>query len=258
MEVALEKVALNTEPKQLSMQIIISDNNTKIRTYFNPPIHLDNKKKYAIALLNLETYYSFPNIDSTNNRFRYSPDGGKTTWYEVSVAEGSYEIKHINEFLKRELITNGHFDEVNEQTPISFSANVSTLRATLNVEANYVVDFDIPNSINTVLGFNSKKYGFGYYESENIVNNLSINSIFVNVNIIGGCYINGNTHPTIYSFFPNAVPGYKIIETPKNLVYLPIIVDTIQDMETKLTDQNGKQLNLRGENVTIRFHLKEI
>jgi hypothetical protein len=28
-------------------------------------------------------------------------------------------------------------------------------------------------------------------------------------------------------------------------------------METKLTDQNGKLLNLRGEEVSIRFHIRE-
>ena len=33
-------------------------------------------KKYEIALVNLETYYNFPNVDDTNNYFSYSPDGG--------------------------------------------------------------------------------------------------------------------------------------------------------------------------------------
>ena len=32
-------------------------------------------RKYEIALVNLETYYSFPNVDDTNNQFSYSPDG---------------------------------------------------------------------------------------------------------------------------------------------------------------------------------------
>jgi len=29
-------------------------------------------------------------------------------------------------------------------------------------------------------------------------------------------------------------------------------------METVVTDQNGKQLNLRGENLAIRYQLREI
>ena len=53
-------------------------------------------------------------------------------------------------------------------------------------------------------------------------------------------------------------PGYKIIETPANLVYLPITLDAIYSMEITLTDQNGQQLTLRGENISIRFHVREI
>ena len=53
-------------------------------------------------------------------------------------------------------------------------------------------------------------------------------------------------------------PGYKIVDDPRNLVYLPITLDKIHKMETVVTDQDGRQLNLQGENLTIRYHLKEM
>ena len=59
----LEKIVQNTEPKN-SLQIIVSNNKTRFKTRFNPPIQLDKNKQYEIALVNLETYYSFPNIDT--------------------------------------------------------------------------------------------------------------------------------------------------------------------------------------------------
>jgi len=80
----------------------------------------------------------------------------------------------------------------------------------------------------------------------------------MNVDVIGGSYVNGRTQNTIYSFFPNVSPGYKIVENLRNLAYLPVILDKITKMETVVTDQNGKQLNLCGENLTIRYHLREI
>ena len=52
-------------------------------------------------------------------------------------------------------------------------------------------------------------------------------------------------------------PGYKIIENPHNLLYLSITTDTIHSITIWLTDQNGKKLNLRGENLSMRFHLRE-
>ena len=112
--------------------------------------------------------------------------------------------------------------------------------------------------MSSVLGFNKQVYSDRYQESENPVNILSINSILVNIDIICGSYVNGQRNPTIYSFFPAVSPGYKIIETLANLVYLPITLDAVYSMETTLTDQNGHLLNLRGENISIRFHVREI
>ena len=60
----LERIAHNTEPKE-SFQIVVSDNKMKFTTRFNPHIQLKTDKKYEIALVNLETYYSFPNVDDT-------------------------------------------------------------------------------------------------------------------------------------------------------------------------------------------------
>ena len=76
MENLLKQIVNNTEPK-ISFSIVISDNKTRIKTWLKPPIQLHKNKYYITALINLETYYSFPNIDRSNNCFSYSP-GAKT------------------------------------------------------------------------------------------------------------------------------------------------------------------------------------
>ena len=58
-------------------------------------------------------------------------------------------------------------------------------------------------------------------------------------------------HNLQYSFFPNVSPGYKIIENPHNLLYPPIIADTVPSITIWLTDINGNERNLRGENVCV-------
>ena len=123
---------------------------------------------------------------------------------------------------------------------------------------DFQVDFRVRNSISSILGFRNQIYEDGIHESENVVNILSINSILVNVDMIGGSYVGGKTQNTIYSSFPNAWPGYKIVENPRNLVYFPVILNKIHKMETVVADQDGRQLNLRGENLTITYHLREI
>jgi len=133
-----------------------------------------------MALVNLETYYSFPNITHENSKMFYSPDAG-VTWYLIVVPEGSYDIEDINKYIKQRIKQNGHDD-----SSVTLSAN--TLKAGLILENNYQVDFSSIDSISSVLGFSHEFYTANYPESQNPVNILSINSILVNVNIISGSY----------------------------------------------------------------------
>ena len=251
----LEKIAKNTEHKT-SFQIIVSDNKTSFNTRFNPKIELDRDKVYEIALVNLETYHSLPNIDESNDIFVYSPDNGNS-WVKIKIPEGSYEIDDINNTIQQEMKKRGHHHLVNEDYYINISANSNTLKSILILEKDYQVDFNHQNSLAEVLGFTGAKYTGGFHESENVVDILSINSILVNIDIISGSFVNGTTKNTIYSLFPKVSPGYKIIESPVNLVYLPITLDTIDSLNVSITDQDDHLLNLRNEKLTIRFHIRE-
>ena len=97
----LEKIVKNTTHKT-SFQIIVSDNKSSFITRFNPKLELDRDKVYEIALVNLETYYSFPDIDETNNVFVYSPDNGNS-WVKIKIPEGSYEIDDLNNTIQHEM-----------------------------------------------------------------------------------------------------------------------------------------------------------
>ena len=254
MEKLLEKIAANTEKiarntdHRSSFYFTLDEASTEIKTYFSPKIELDKNKKFGMAMLRLETYYSFPNIDSKNNTFRYSSDNGRN-WKNIYLAEGCYEIGDINDDLQRSMQNN---------TNITIEANNKTLKTVMKITGNFQVDFRTSNSIRSVLGYHAKVYSAGYHESENPVNIVAINSLRVTNSLINSSYTNGKTDDVIYSFFPNVGPGYKIIEVPKNLIYLPISMDTISSMVTKLTDQNGKLFNLRGEQLSIKFHIKEM
>ena len=163
-----------------------------------------------MALINLETYYSFPNIDRSNNCFTYSPNLNPL-WFDIITSEGSYHVEDINEFIQREMRQNGHYDKAKDKDNIEISANTNTLKSGMFLKNNYEVDFKQDKSINSLQGFHSKLYTLGLHESENIVNILTINSILYNIDIISGIYVNGSTKPTIYSFSPDVSPRYKII-----------------------------------------------
>ena len=184
------------------------------------------------------------------------PAGGNS-WVKIKIPEGSYEIDDINNTIQHEIEKRGHYDSINEDDYINISANSNTLKSVLILQKDYQVDFNHENSLAKVLGFTGAKYTEGFHESENVVNILSINSMLVNIDLISGSYVNGTTKNTIYSFFPKVSPGYKIIETPRNLVYLPITLDSIDRLTVSITDQDDHLLNLRNEKLKIRFHIRE-
>ena len=123
-----------------------------------------------------------------------------------------------------------HYDKATGKENIEISANTNTPKSEMIINNNCEFDFRRYNSINSLLGFDSKLCTFVINESENLVNILTINSILVNIGIISGSYVNGSTQVIIYSFFLDVSLGYKIIENPHNLLYLPITADRIHSI----------------------------
>ena len=97
-------------------------------------------------------------------------------------------------------------------------------------------------------------YGVRRHASESLVNIMSVKSILVHCNIIHSSYMRDTQAPVAYNFFRNAAPRQNILEAPHNLIYLPVTVDVISALSVWLTDQHGELMDLRGEELTIRFH----
>jgi hypothetical protein len=250
MEEQLRKLVENAEPKPKSL-ICVSGNSSKLKTSFIPPLDFPPSHRYEMALIRLETYYSFPNITTSNNHVKISFDEGKT-WLDVYIPVGCYEIKAINTELQR-FIMQKTGDKKAEKR-IVLSPNPNTLRCVLEVlDVKCQVDFD---SLCTVLGFDRKVYKVGRHESEHIVNILSVNSILVHCDVIESSRLNGIEASIIYGFFPDGSPGDKIISIPRHLIYIPLTLNIISRMTCWVTDQNGEELDLQGEELTLTFHIK--
>ena len=86
---------------------------------------------------------------------------------------------------------------------------------------------------------------------------MRVISILVDCNIIHSSHMRDTQAPVAYNFFPNLAPGQKILEAPLNLIYFPVTVDVISTLSVWLTDQQGKLLDLSGEELSIRFHLRD-
>ena len=231
-----------------SFYIIQSGKNSRIETNFVPSLELEGS--YEIAVQSIETYNSFPNIDEKNNKIKVSLDHG-ASWFDLTFAIGCYEHEDINKELQRMLVVIG-----GKKDDITLAPNKNTFQTIMTITEMVQVDFTAQNSIRTVLGFDSHIYGQGRHLSEHTVNIMRVNSIFVHTDVIGSAYVNGSQSPVIYSFFPDIPPGGKIVVQPSVLIYLPISLSVISRLTSWLTDQNNQELNLRGEELTIKYHLR--
>jgi hypothetical protein len=84
-----------------------------------------------------------------------------------------------------------------------------------------------------------------------------VNIIRLECDIIGGTYLNGDEEHILHEFSIRVSPGYKIIEVPRNVIYLPVTVNEIGSVTVKLIDQNGHKINFKTEEeISIRIHLK--
>ena len=256
MEDSLQRLVTYMEPKPKSL-IVVSGQGSRIQTTFNPPLQIPSSQTldYEMSLLRLETYYSFPNIDTSKNHFRISTDNGKT-WLDFLIPTGCYQITSINTVLQRLFMEKT--GEKKKETYFVLSANKNTLKCILEVQDDKTqVDFNIENTLASVLGFELKTYTRGRFESEKLVNILSVNSILVHCDVIGASRVNGVEAPVIYNFFPDVSPGEKIVSQPWHLIYMPLTMNRISRMTCWITDQRGKELDLQGEELTITFHIRK-
>ena len=58
-------------------------------------------------------------------------------------------------------------------------------------------------------------------------------------------------------FFPDVVPGEKIIQEPNQLTYIPLTIGIIPSLTSWVTDQTGADIDLREEELTLTFHVRK-
>ena len=109
------------------------ENKAKHEYKIDPPIN-NFSNIYEIALISIETYYSFPNItEGVNNAFGYKTTPGGATNI-IYLKTGSYEINDIAAAIKQQV---GDATYSNMQ----LFPDEPTLTAKFKLDANYRVDF---------------------------------------------------------------------------------------------------------------------
>jgi hypothetical protein len=217
---------------------------SSLNSYF--PENIDvSEGNWVMGLTGFEAYNTVPNIDQSNDTFYYyEPRTEEPKKFKLQ--HGAYNIEDLEDAIKQQLPADVEFqlvDNPNTQQCIILS--------------NAKIDFSRSNTLRELLGFKQKVLDAGVsHTSENHVQINRINSIRINCNITTGSFNNGAPAHIIHEFFPTVPPGYKIVEEPQHIIYLPINVRRIDYINLSITDQDGIPLNFRGDRISVRLHLK--
>lgn len=200
-----------------------------------------SKGLWEIGLIDLTTYNSIPNVEEgVNNMFYYGDN-------EIQIPTGSYEIEDLEQYINK---------NISKGSKVSLTPNNNTLK--IELFSNVPIHFEKPGTIGPLLGFNNQLYeAYKSHKSENTVNINTVNVIRVLCNVTRGSYQNGVESHVIHEFYPSVPPGFKIIETPHNVIYLPVNVQKLTNVICELRDQSDKLINFRDETISLRLHLKQ-
>lgn len=248
-----------------ALTVSFTGTSSVLQANFFPEITLDPNSDYCCGLLDFTSYNSIPNIiEKKNNEFQFKVKidekkkdaKGRETINsvskekKVSLPTGSYEVEDILKYLKCELAA--------EKINLAYEIWAGVSKVHISFDAN--IEWTGGTVLN-VIGFRKKqtfKKNEKYWSTE-IVKITEIDVIRIECDIVSDSYINGQNCHTIHQFSHCKVsPGYKFIEVPQHIVYLPIKEKQLRTIQISIVDQRGNLVDFRGEQISCRIHIKKV
>lgn len=237
----------------MSFTFTLTGRSNRLTADIYPPVQLDNRYEYSVALIGFHTYNSIPNIEEGCNKFHFVKSG-KTQ--SIELPTGSYEVSDI-EFYLQTILAPDLIDSQERYEVLSLKPNSNTL--TCELKSKYEVDFGQKDSIAPLLGFSKRKLKKNTkHVSDKPVNIIRVTTIRLECNVISGSFYNGKPSHTLYEFSPMVDPGFAIDIEPRNLIYLPLSnhLRMIDNITIDIIDQDSEPVNFREEQVVARVELR--
>ena len=197
--------------------------------FINPILNTKN------GLIRLSVYNSVFNIIERNNQFKFTKP---QTFHQVDAAKEfiippeSHELTDMVDITKQETNDN-----------VLTKVDKNTLKCKMEVLQG-VINFDVENSVASLLGFDKQIYSRCKYSSNKIIDIMGFKTINIYWNIISGAKDNGKDTDIIYTFNLTEPAVCLIYIIPTNILYQKLTKDRIEYIEFHIKNENGRPIDL--------------
>ena len=253
----LEQISFNTRPKIEEHMLIVMDKSTH-EEHLSQPLQTNNKQ-FKIAVTFLSAYNGIFNVTNSNNKFYFFKSISDDDHIQITIRPGVYEIEALNNEIKRIIIDEGHYTEV--EYPFYIKPDFNTLGSIIEIfPQGPVISFTPNDSIGELLGFNKITIYEEYNFSPNPVDIISFDNIFIECDIARGMIYRGKQSNIIHNWTMTVNPGYKYVERFFGGItwYMMESKDIISSICFKLKNENNQLVSFNGQSVTFRLSIKEL
>lgn len=237
------------------IQIHLNSQNADIIQNYNsdaifylPNLNISTQHEIYLSVQSCSIPYSFYQINNTNNLLKYTINGSSNI-YNITIPQGNYNIN--------ELITYLNSNMTGFNVVYNVQQNTITITNTNNLNWQFM-------SASTCfpLGFLYPSYSSNFSITSNTINLSPINyiNILCNYKTKSFIKISNLTNPdfNLLCSFPIEVNRNNlIIYKNKNNIKCNTYTNNLNQIEIKITDNNGNLLNLNGGewDMTIQFDI---
>ena len=253
----LEQIAFITRPKIEEHMLIVMNKSTH-EEHLSQPLQTNNKQ-FKIAITFLIAYNGIFNVTEKSYKFYFTKSITEDGYIMITIPQGSYEIESLNDEIKRIIIDKNYYTLENYRFTIK--PNFSTLGSIIEISPQgAVITFVYDDSIGNLLGFNMTTIFEEYNLSQNPIDILSFDNIFIETDIAKGMIFKGKRSGIIHNFTMDVDPGYKYIKRFRGGIqwYIMENKDIITSISFKLSNENNQIVSFNGQSITFRLSIKEI
>ena len=206
----LEQIAFNTRLKIEEHMLIIMDKSVHKEHLFQPL--QTNNKQFKIAITFLSAYNGIFKVSNSNNKFCFFKSITDDSHIQITIRPGVYEIEALNDEIRRIIIDEEHYTEANY--PFTIKPDFNTLGSIIEISPQgSVISFVPDDSIGQLLGFAKTTIYGEYIFSQNPVDIMSFDIIFIETDVAQGMIFRGRRTGIIHNFTMDVNPVISVLKS---------------------------------------------